>query len=120
MNELKQAIRAFNRQRDWDQYHTPKNLAMALVVEAGELAEHFQWLTQEQSAGLPEEKRAKVRDEIGDVLLYLVNLADKLEIDPVEAAWRKLEKNAINYPAEKVRGKALKYDEYERGGGEGT
>jgi NTP pyrophosphatase (non-canonical NTP hydrolase) len=106
------AIRAFNAERDWEQYHNPKNLAMALVVEAGELAEHFQWLTLEQSEALTDTQQAKVKEEIGDVLLYLVNIADKLGIDPLEAAREKLEENRRKYPADVVKGKALKYNEY--------
>ncbi len=82
MDDLIKKIRTFRQERDWDQYHSPKNLAMALVVEAGELAEHFQWLTEEQSDNLPPDKLAAVQEEIGDVLIYLANLCDKLGIDP--------------------------------------
>jgi len=85
---------------------------MALVVEASELAEHFQWMTEEQSNSLPPDKLAEVKDEIGDVLIYLANLCDKLGIDPVEAAHDKLGKNRQKYPASKVRGKSNKYSEY--------
>ena len=85
---------------------------MALMVEAGELAEHFQWLTQEQSRNLSDKKKMIIKDEIGDVLIYLVNLADQLEIDPIQAGWDKLEKNKQKYPVQKVKGKSLKYDEY--------
>jgi dCTP diphosphatase len=111
MNELIKEIRRFNRERDWDQFHTPKNLAMALVVEAGELAENFQWLTPEQSQHLNEKALSQVREEIGDVLLYLVNLADRLKIDPIKAAGDKLVKNAEKYPVQQVKGKAIKYNE---------
>lgn len=113
MKDLLQKIQEFNRERDWEQYHSPKNLAMAMIIEASELAEHFQWLTQEESRNLPKEKLEQVREEIADVLIYLANLADKLNIDPVAAAHAKIEKNGIKYPAGKVVGKALKYDEYE-------
>jgi dCTP diphosphatase len=109
MDALIRQIRHFNQERDWGQYHTPKNLAMALVVESGELAEHFQWLTPEQSFALDDDTRQKVRQEIGDVILYLLNLADKLNIDPIEAAQEKLVQNARKYPADKVKGKAIKY-----------
>ena len=112
MNQLIQKIRKFREERDWDQYHSPKNLAMALMVEAGELAEQFQWLTQEQSSSMKPDKLAEVKDEIGDVLIYLANLSDKLGIDPMQAAFHKLEKNREKYPAPLVKGKSLKYSEY--------
>ncbi len=99
MRHLLRQIRSFNRERDWERFHTPKNIAMALSVEAAEITECFQWLTQEQSAALDEKKLEEVRDEIGDVLIYLINLADKLGIDPIEAARDKIEKNRIKYPA---------------------
>ena len=86
---------------------------MALMVEASELAEHFQWLTEKQSNNLPPDKLAQVKDEIGDVVLYLANLCDKLGIDPLEAAQDKLGKNKLKYPASKVRGKSNKYSDYE-------
>jgi len=111
MDQLIEKIRSFNRERDWEQYHTPKNLAMALVVEAGELVEHFQWLTPEQSRNLDDKTLVKVRQEIGDVLLYLLNLADQLDIDPIKAATEKLAHNAEKYPVHKVKGKAIKYNE---------
>ncbi len=86
MKDLRDAIRAFTEERDWEQFHSPKNLAMALSVEVAEIVEHFQWLTEEQSRHLPPEKLAGVREEIGDVVIYLTELAEKLGIDPVEAA----------------------------------
>jgi NTP pyrophosphatase (non-canonical NTP hydrolase) len=113
MNDLRNAIEAFIEERDWEQFHSPKNLAMALSVEASEIIEHFQWLTEEQSRNLSPEKLAKVREEIGDVMIYLTELADKLGIDPVEAAKAKLEINKQKYPAGLVKGKASKYTEYE-------
>ena len=103
--ELRDRLRAFTREREWDRYHTPKNLAMALIVEAAELAEHFQWLTPEDG------KREKICEELADVLIYLVELADVLEIDLAAAAHDKIAKNALKYPVEKARGNALKYDE---------
>jgi NTP pyrophosphatase (non-canonical NTP hydrolase) len=109
MDKLIEQIRNFNKERDWDQYHTPKNLSMALMVEAGELAEHFQWLTQDQSKTLNNETLEKVREEIGDVLIYLLNIADKLGINPIAAAKEKILKNANKYPANQVKGKAAKY-----------
>lgn len=114
MNDLTDAIDAFIRERDWEQFHSPKNLAMALSVEASEVVEHFQWLTEEESRNLPPEKLQKVAEEIGDVTIYLVELADKLGIDPVDAARKKMVINGEKYPADQVRGKASKYTEYRR------
>jgi NTP pyrophosphatase (non-canonical NTP hydrolase) len=107
---LRARLDRFVAERDWDQFHTPKNLAMALIVEAAELVEHFQWLTPEQSRDLPAAQRAEVELEIADVLLFLLRLCDKLQIDPVDAANRKLELNAAKYPIDKSRGRAAKYD----------
>jgi dCTP diphosphatase len=112
VNDLRDAIRAFIEERDWGQFHSPKNLAMALSVEVAEIVEHFQWLTEEQSRNLPPEKLAEVREEIGDVMIFLTELAEKVGIDPVEAARAKLQINGQKYPAELVRGKASKYTEY--------
>jgi dCTP diphosphatase len=113
MDNLRDAISTFIEERDWEQFHSPKNLAMALSVEASEIVEHFQWLTEEQSKDLPPEKLAEVREEIGDVMIYLTELADKLGIDPLEAARAKLEINKQKYPANLVKGKASKYTEYQ-------
>ena len=113
MKDLRDAIRAFIDERNWEQFHSPKNLAMALSVEVAEIVEHFQWLTQEQSRNLPPEKLAGLREEIGDVMIYLTELAEKLGIDPIEAAKAKLEINSKKYPATLVKGKASKYTEYE-------
>lgn len=115
LTDLAVRLQEFAAERDWDKFHSPKNLAMALSVEASELMEHFQWLTEEQSSALPPEKLQQVREEIGDVLIYLTRLADKLGIDPVQAAFEKLEVNRAKYPADKVRGKSIKYTEYDRG-----
>ena len=112
MDDLIKKIKEFRQERDWDQYHSPKNLAMALVVETGELAEHFQWLTEEQSNNLSPDKLVEVQDEIGDVLIYLANLCDKLGIDPLDAAREKLEKNKEKYPVSRVLGSSNKYSEY--------
>jgi len=105
---LTAALRTFAAERDWEQFHAPKNLAAALIVEAGELLEHFQWLSEEQSRQLDESTRRKVEEEIADVLLYLLRLADTLGIDPVAAADRKLVCNAEKYPAHEVRGRSDK------------
>ena len=110
LEALQGKLRAFVAERDWDQFHTPKNLAMALVAEAGELVEHFQWLTPAQADHLPPETRVEVELEIADVLLFLLRLCDKLGIDPVSAAGRKLVLNAERYPVAKARGKATKYN----------
>lgn len=110
LTALRGRLEQFIQERDWDQFHTPKNLAMALLVEAAELLEHFQWLTPEQSASLPAQTRAEVEQEIADVLLFLLRLSDKLDIDPIQAAQRKLAMNADKYPVEKARGRATKYD----------
>ena len=105
LDDLNDKLLAFARERDWEQFHTPKNLVMALSVEVAELVEHFQWLTQEESRDLPDGKLDQVRDEIGDILIYLANLSEKLDIDPVQAAHDKIKKNQIKYPAEIVKGK---------------
>ncbi|MEN8134997.1 MAG: nucleotide pyrophosphohydrolase [Thermodesulfobacteriota bacterium] len=98
MDELLKKVQLFREERGWDKFHSPKNLAMALVVEVAELAEHFQWLSEEESRNISKEKLLKVKDEIGDVLIYLVNLADKLGLDPVLAAHDKIVKNSEKYP----------------------
>ena len=110
LTELRDAMRRFAAERAWERFHTPKNLAMALSGEAGELIEHFQWLTAEESASLPAPVREEVALEMADVLLYLVRLGDVLDIDLAEAARRKIAINAGRYPAEQVRGRAVKYD----------
>ena len=111
IDELKAAQRAFAQEREWGQFHTPKNLASALAVEAAELLEHFQWLTEEQSRTLPDEKRVQVGEEIADVLLYLLQLSDKLQIDVMGAAWRKIGLNAEKYPVERSKGTIRKYND---------
>ena len=114
MGELKilvERVRGFAADRDWDQFHSPKNLSMALIAEAAELVEHFQWLTEEQSANLPEKKLAEVREELADILIYLVRIADKLDTDLFKAALRKIEKNEEKYPVDKAKGTAKKYTE---------
>jgi NTP pyrophosphatase (non-canonical NTP hydrolase) len=112
VEELRVDVKAFIEERDWAQFHSPKNLAMALSVEVSEVVEHFQWLTEEQSRNLSAEKLADVREEIGDVMIYLTELADKLGLDPVEAARTKVAINKEKYPADLVRGNASKYTEY--------
>jgi NTP pyrophosphatase (non-canonical NTP hydrolase) len=109
MEKLIQQIRDFARKRDWEVFHSPKNLAMALSVEVAEIAEHFQWLTQTQSDSLDRRKRAEIEEEIADVLIYLTRLADRLGIDPLEAARKKMRLNESRYPIDKAKGKATKY-----------
>lgn len=108
---LRDRLRAFAAERDWDQFHSPKNLAAALSVEAAELLEHFQWLKEAESAHLSAEKRAAVGEEVADVLLYLIRIADKLDIDMLDAALKKIEANGRKYPADKARGSMRKYTE---------
>ena len=110
--QLRDALRAFAAERDWDQFHSPRNLATALSVEAAELLEPFQWLTDEQSRSLPPDARAAVEQELADVLLYLVRLADKLDVDLAAAARAKIARNAEKYPVEKSRGSSRKYDTF--------
>jgi NTP pyrophosphatase (non-canonical NTP hydrolase) len=111
MKELVQSIRDFARDRDWDIFHSPKNLAMALSVEVAEIVEHFQWLTQAQSSDPGREKLAEIEEEIADVMIYLTRLADRLGIDPLEAAKEKMRLNHKRYPVEKAKGNAAKYTE---------
>lgn len=110
LENLRARLAEFAAERDWEQFHNPKNLAMALAGEAGELLEHFQWLTFEQAARLPRETRAEVALEAADVLLFLVRLCDKLGIDLTAACERKLALNAKKYPVAKARGRATKYN----------
>ncbi|MEQ1592422.1 MAG: nucleotide pyrophosphohydrolase [Thiobacillaceae bacterium] len=109
LDELKLRVRAFSHAREWERYHTPKNLAMALIVEAAELVEQFQWLTPEEAISLTPEKHEAVRQEMADVLLYLTRLADILNVDLLEAASAKIEINAQKYPVDRARGNAEKY-----------
>ncbi|MFA9217572.1 MAG: nucleotide pyrophosphohydrolase [Sphingomonadaceae bacterium] len=110
--DLRDQTRQFAAERDWRQFHTPKNLAMALTVEAAELAEHFQWLTTGADAELDDAKRTGIRHELADVLLYLVQLADQCGVDLHAAALEKIALNAAKYPADRVRGDARKYSDY--------
>jgi NTP pyrophosphatase (non-canonical NTP hydrolase) len=110
LKHLSARLEAFAAEREWDQFHNPKNLAMAVAGEVGELIEHFQWLTPEEAASLPRDARDEVALEAADVLLFLIRLCDKLGIDLGAAAERKLELNAKKYPVAKARGRATKYD----------
>ena len=113
MKKLIEELKEFAKERDWEQFHSPKNLAMALSVEVAEIVEIFQWLSQEESKNLTPEKVEKVKQEIGDVMIFLTNLADKFGTNPLDAAREKVELNRMKYPAELVKGKANKYTEYE-------
>jgi NTP pyrophosphatase (non-canonical NTP hydrolase) len=113
LQALQQRLAAFAAARDWDPFHSPKNLAMALAVEAAELVEEFQWLTEQQSRDLDAERRERVRLELADVFIYLLRLADKLGVDLVRAAEDKIALNEQKYPAERVRGDSRKYTEYD-------
>lgn len=104
LQQLALRLQDFARQRDWGQFHSPKNLASALIVEAGELLEHFQWLTEEQSRNLPAEKKQAVAYEMADVLLYLVQMATALDVDLIEAANAKMGINGRKYPVEEAWG----------------
>jgi NTP pyrophosphatase (non-canonical NTP hydrolase) len=111
IGELQTALRAFAHERDWEQFHSPKNLAAALAVEAGEVLEHFQWLSESESATLDDARRREVALELADVLLYLVRLADRLDVDLMASAREKLAINAQKYPVERARGSHRKYTE---------
>ena len=111
MKGLIKKLRKFADERDWEQFHSPKNLSMALAVEVGEILECCQWLTEEQSKNLDPEALRRVKEEIGDVQIYLARLADQLGFSPLEAAEEKLKQNKKKYPVEKAKGKAKKYTE---------
>lgn len=117
LEAIARRLRKFADDRDWDQFHSPKNLAMALNVEASELLELFQWLTEEQSRSLPSDKRKAVEDEIGDIQIYLIRIADKLGVNLLAATRAKIAQNEKKYPADRVRGSAKKYTEYIRRAG---
>lgn len=113
LNELKARVNAFVEERDWAQFHTPKNLAMAMIVEAAELVEQFQWDTPEESQTLSLEKREAVSHELADTFVYLLRIAEVLKIDLVAATNQKIDLNALKYPVEKARGSNAKYTKYE-------
>ncbi len=111
LSDLTTQVRQFADQRDWQQFHSPKNLASALIVEAAELLEHFQWLTAAESESLDAAKRDEVELEMADVLIYLVRLADRLDINLIDAATKKLVINAQKYPVERAKGSNKKSTE---------
>ena len=110
LNQLSQRLKEFAQARDWGQFHSPKNLASALIVEAGELLEHFQWLTEDQSRHLDADKKQAVAYEMADVLLYLIQMSNELGVDLVDAAQRKVALNEQKYPVEQAKGSSKKYD----------
>ena len=113
LRALQQRLAAFAAARDWEQFHSPKNLAMALSVEAAELVEEFQWLTEAESKALDAERHERVRLELADVFIYLLRMADRLDVDLLRAADDKMALNERKYPADRVRGDARKYTEYD-------
>jgi len=113
LRRLNARLREFARARDWEQFHSPKNLAMALIAECAELVEHFQWLSEEQSYQLSEEKRNQVAMELADILIYLLRCADRLDIDLLAAVERKVAINEARYPVDKVYGDARRASEYD-------
>lgn len=112
LEQLSRRLRRFAQERDWEQFHSPKNLSMALIAECAELVEHFQWLTEEQSHDLPDDKRVEVELEMADIQIYLLRLAERLGVDLLGAVERKIAINEHKYPADRVRGSAKKYTEY--------
>ena len=112
LEDINTQLREFVRKRNWDQFHSPKNLSMALIVEVAELVEHFQWLTEEESKNIKKEKLTEVEEEIADIFIYLMRLSDKLNINLLNAVSNKIAKNEKKYPADLVRGSSKKYTEY--------
>ena len=110
-DQLTRRIREFTEARDWQQFHSPKNLGMALIVESAELVEHFQWLTEAQSRTLPPEKLVEVAEELADIQIYLIRIADQLNVNLLDAVDKKIMANAEKYPIDKARGNAKKYNE---------
>ncbi|MEE9342596.1 MAG: nucleotide pyrophosphohydrolase [Gammaproteobacteria bacterium] len=112
LEQLRKQLHTFANRRDWEQFHSPKNLSMALIAEAAELVEHFQWLTEKQSYSLDEKKHNEVRLELADILIYLIRTADRLDIDLIQAAQDKIQINEKRYPADKASGSAARAEEY--------
>lgn len=113
IDALRARVNQFVEERDWAQFHSPKNLAMAMIVEAGEVVEHFQWMTEADSKNLDDEKKKEVGEELSDTLVYLMRIAEVCGIDLLEAANKKIDLNAKKYPIEKAKGSNAKYTEYE-------
>ena len=113
IQQLTGSLRKFAQERDWESFHTPKNLVLALVGEVGELSAEFQWLDEHGSRNLSSEKQRRVAGEIADVASYLFRLADVIEVDLAQALAEKIELNRVRYPVEKAKGSAAKYTTYE-------
>lgn len=113
LDDLNKKLKAFAQARNWEQFHDPKNLAMALIAECAELVEHFQWLTPEQSRALSQEKLDEVSLEVADILIFLIRFCERLGIDPVQSAYRKMAINESRYPVERVFGDARRASEYD-------
>jgi len=114
LQELKDKMARFVRERDWEQFHTPKNLSMSIAIEAAELMEHFQWLTVEQSKNLNPTALQEIGEELADIIIYSLSLANFLGLDLAETVNAKMEKNIRKYPKEQVRGKSHKYTFYQK------
>jgi len=112
LEQLRERLSRFAKERDWEQFHNPKNLSMALIAEAAELVEHFQWLDAKQSEQLPADKKQAVAHELADILIYLIRTADQLDVDLIESAYSKIAINEDRYPVDKVKGDARRADEY--------
>ncbi len=112
IDEFASRLAQFAADRDWEQFHSPKNISMALSVEVAEIVEHFQWLTEQQSRELDKNKKGEVSEELADAFIYLVRLADQLDIDLLAAADQKFRINEAKYPADRVRGSSKKYTQY--------
>lgn len=112
LEQLRERLARFASDREWDQFHSPKNLSMALIAEAAELVEHFQWLSEEESANLPADKQEEVAMELADILIFLIRIADKLGVDLADTAWRKIQVNETRYPVELTKGSAKRASEY--------
>ena len=113
LNELRARVNNFVSERDWAQFHSPKNLAMAMIVEAGEVVEHFQWMTEQESRNLNAETKEQVGQELSDTFVYLLRIAEVCGIDLIEAANKKIDLNAKKYPVEKCKGSNAKYTDYQ-------
>ncbi|AKR43453.1 nucleotide pyrophosphohydrolase [Methylophilus sp. TWE2] len=113
IDALRARVNAFVEERDWAQFHSPKNLAMAMIVEAAEVVEHFQWMTEADSRQLDEETRQKVGQELADTFVYLLRIAEVCGINLIQAANAKIDLNAQKYPVEKCKGSNAKYTEYQ-------
>jgi dCTP diphosphatase len=112
MEPLRKRITAFVNERDWEKFHSPKNLAIGLSIEASELLEVFLWLSEEESRTLDDKQLVRLKEEIGDVMIYLVSLAEKFGLDPVQCAEDKIELNSRKYPVEAAKGSAKKYTDF--------